>query len=294
MKVTAGELVAVAVAVCAAAGIGLTQQGTLAKHAHTARTLQVDIEPLPPPGHLKRLVLGYRSAAVDYLWVKVLVEQGIHMQEKRRFESLPSYIDGIIALEPDFRSLYEFVDTLLLFQFVPGEEKDARLARRYLERGLQERPYDHKIWLHYGQYVAFLAPSYLTDKAEIEQWRKDGALAIMRAVELGADSDRSLAAATILRKAGEQKAAIAHLQRSYALANDPETRRQIKGHLERLQAKVEAESTVDAVEQEWRGKFPFLSRGTALLLGPHRAPLRCAGTGSTRNDCPAAWTDIEQ
>lgn len=281
MKLARGELFAGFIALGCALIVGVTQPN-YQKQLKTVR-YRTDVLELPPPAHLKRLALGYRSALVDLLWAKILVEQGLHWQDHRRFDALPSYVDGIIALEPTYTPIYEFVDTLLLFQYVPGTADDARLARRYLEKGTQARPYDPNIWLHYGQYIAFLAPSYLKDKAEIERWRVDGAMAIARAVDRGADADRSLAATTILDKAGERKAAIQQLQRSWAVTDDPETRRQIRLKLERMNATVEADESIARVEQLWRERYPFLTRGEVLLVGPYIDAATCAGAGASHN-----------
>lgn len=287
MNWTRGELVAATVALGCAAIISVTQPRQQ-KDIRSTR-YRTDVLSLPPPAHLERMALGYRSAAVDLLWAKILVEQGLHWQDKRRFEALPSYIDGILALEPTYKPMYEFVDTLVLFQYIPGDDKDARMVRAYLERGTKARPYDPVIWLHYGQYLAFLAPSFLKDKAEIERWRVDGAFALARAVDLGADADRSLAATTILDKAGERKAAIEQLQRKYALTDDQETRRQIRLKLERMDAVVEADETVSRVERTWRSHYPFLSRGEVLLVGPPIDPAACAGASPDDRACVHAW-----
>lgn len=295
MKLRA-DFLAVVLSLAAAAGIGVVQP-RLGRQSVDAR-LREDVFVLPPPEQLRAMTLGYRGAAADLIWAKLLVEQGLHWQDKRKFTDLPIYIDGIIALEPDHPTLYQFVDTLILFQPVAVTPEDARIARRYLERGTKERPYDHEVWLHYGQYVAFLAPSYLTDKEEIEQWRADGAHAMMHAVELGADADRSLAASTILTGKGESKAAIEHLQKAYALTDDFETRRQIMGKLQRYNAgpnTASAEIAVSHVEHQWRSRYPFLSRSGALLIGPYRNAAACAGPDSyTLRECPREWSAVTE
>ena len=288
MKKRLVDLAAFAVFALGATGIGVLQPG-LAEDVRSTR-LRDDVFVLPPPNQLKVMALGYKHAIADLIWAKLLVEQGVHWQEKRKFATLPSYIDAIIALEPDHPTLYKFVDTLLVFQPVPATAEEARLARQYLERGTRERPYDPAIWLHYGQFIAFLAPSFLTDNDEIERWRADGARAMMHAVELGADADRSLAASTILSKAGEKKATILHLRRAYALTDDFETRRQIMLKLQMLEGGADAELAVTTVEHEWRTRYPFLSRHAALLIGPHRPPATCAGpTSYERKECPHDW-----
>ena len=290
MKASRGEwLVAVLVLVCAV-GIAVIQRPLAAKHKAYSR--RDDILMLPPPDQLRAMTLGYRATGADLLWAKLIVEHGLHHEEKRAFPDMPTYIDGILELDPAHPIIYDFVDVLILYSPVEGTATEARLARQYFERGIRERPYDSQVWLRYGQFMAFLAPSFLKDQAEIDQGKQDGARAITHAVELGAVPDRALAATSILSRAGERKAAIAHLQRTYALTDDYETRRQIKGKLAQLEATVEAETAIAAVEEQWRDHFPLVSRGTTLLLGPHRDPRLCAGTdASSKKACPENWTE---
>ena len=282
------ELVAIAFAALAALGIALVQPG-LAAVVRNVKSRD-DVSALPPPKQLKALTVGYRHAAVDLLWAKLLVEWGTAHQEKRAFPDLPRYIDGILEIEPDFATIYDFLDTLIVYGPTRATADDARLARRYLEFGTKQRPYDADVWLHYGQFIAFLAPSFLTDKNEIEQWRKEGAFALMRAVELGSDPDRSLSADTILAKAGEKKAVLKHLHRQYALSDDPDTRRNILGKIAQLSDSPAGEEAVDKVEREWRERYGFLSRNAVLLIGPARVASACANVGSTDTKaCPRDW-----
>ena len=286
-----GLLPALALGVAAALGITLVQP-SLATSAHKGRQ-QDDVFLLPPPTQLRAMTLGYHAAATDLLWAKLILEYGLHWQEKRPFPDSIRYMDAIIAIEPDFPTLYDFLDTILVYPPPPGgTEADARNARRYLERGTLERPYDANVWLHYGQFIAFLAPSFLKDKEEIELWRLDGARALAHAVELGADAQRSLAASTILGKAGERKATIEHLQRAYALTDDPEMREQFLMKLRVLQADAESEVSISLVDLEWKTRFGFLSRSATLLLGPRRGATACAGPSSyQQRGCARDWQE---
>jgi hypothetical protein len=270
------------------AGISVTQP-SLAQNIHKVRQRD-DIFLLPPPRELRAMTLGYKAAATDLLWAKMILEYGLHWQEKRAFPDLTRYIDGILAVEPDFKPLYLFVDTLLIWTPLGGTEDDVRTARKYCERGTRERPYDPDVWMQCGQFVAFLSPSFLKDAAEVEQWRKDGALMILHAVELGGDAERSLSATTILRKSGERDATIKYLERAYAMTDDNDVRNQILMKLNALDAKSEAESATTTVDRECRGSWRFLSRGECLLIGPGRPTAKCAGPASFHDrDCPRDW-----
>lgn len=283
-----GMLVSAGLAIAAAAGIALVQP-PLAKSVHKVKQTD-DVFLLPPDDQLKAMTLGYRAAAADLLWAKLIVEYGLHHQEKRRFTSVHQYINGILAIEPDFQLLFKFLDTLLVFAPGGTTVDDVRATRGYFERGVEARPYDAELWLHYGQFMAFLAPAFLEDKDEIERWRLDGAAAIARAVELGSDPDRSIAAATILGKSGEREATIQHLQRAYALSDDAETRRQLLFKLQQLEASLDSERAVTIVEHEWHTRYPFMSRTATLLLGPGRSAAACAGPSSyDRKKCPRDW-----
>ncbi|MCL2725633.1 MAG: hypothetical protein FWD69_14460 [Polyangiaceae bacterium] len=284
----AGLLVAWAFAAICALCIALVQPG-LASIAHKVRQRD-DVFLLPPPTELRAMTLGYHAAATDLLWANLILEYGLHAQEKRAFPDITRYIDGILAMEPDFLTLYKYVDTLLVFNAMGGTEEDARRARAYLERGTRERPYDAAVWLQYGQFTAFLAPSFLKDEEEIQRWRVEGASAIAHAVELGADAQRSLAASSILSKAGETKATIAFLQRAYAMTDDPDTRQQIMFKLQSLHASSESADAAAIVDADRRRHFPFLSRSAALLVGPYRPAAKCAGPWSyEKQECPRDW-----
>lgn len=279
-------------------GVARTQP-RLAATAHRLKEKD-DVWVLPPPKELRWATLGYTAAVTDLLWAKLLVEYGTHMKERHAFADLNLYLDAILALEPDYAPLYVYVDTMLVYRPGKGTEKDARDARRYLERGIAERPLDHKVWLQYGQFIAFLGPSFLTSSEEKDQWRRDGADAIMHAVELGADADRSLAASAMMKRWGKNDAAVRHLKMAFALTDDEGTRAQIArelGALEAGETQDLAERTVRAFEAQWRHDVPFAPRGEFSLLGPFVDPIRCAGpsasgTASCAHDWDEALKDV--
>jgi hypothetical protein len=275
------------------AGVARTEP-RLASVAHAVKERD-DVWLLPPPSKLKAATLGYSAAGADLLWAKLLVEYGIHMSEHNPFPDLNVYVDAILALEPGYGPLYDYIDTILVYRPVHGTEEDARAARRYLELGLEQRPRDHKLWLRYGQFIAFLAPSFLKSDADKDQWRRQGAEAIIRAVELGADADRSLAAASMLRKWGKTDAALRYLRQSYALTDDENTRAEIAAQLRAIDASEEqdaAERTVRAIESRWRRDMPFVPRGEFLLLGPELDPMGCAGLERAgKPSCAHDWDE---
>lgn len=212
-------LAAVLVFLAAACGVAVTQPRlALAARAGGERD---DAYALPPPTQFRAAVLGWDAAAVDALWASLLVEYGRHWAEHHEFLDVPRYADTILELEPDYKPLYDHIDTMLVYRPLRGTADDARAAKAFLERGTRERPNDAALWLRYGQFLAFIGSQYLEDPAEKQRWREEGAHAIGHAVELGADPERALSTVRILTDAGQAQAAIEYLERAYRFTEHP-------------------------------------------------------------------------
>jgi hypothetical protein len=286
----------IALALLAAGGVAATQPG-LARTVHQVK--RDDVVAFPPPEQLRAAVLGWNAAAVDLLWSSLLVEYGVHFSEHRDFTELPRYFDAILGLEPDYASLYRFVDTMLAYRPLQGTEADVLLARRYLERGMRERPQDASLWMRYGQFLAFIAPSFLSHPDDIPAWRKEGAIAMEHAVELGADADLALSASSMLSRAGESREAIRYLENAYAFTEHPAMRvvhEAIGRQLESLKATAlrdEADQVMSAIADRWQRDLPAVPRDQFLLLGPVVDAARCAGLASAGTpECARSWDKL--
>jgi hypothetical protein len=97
-----------------------------------------------------------------------------------------------------------------------------------------------------------------------------------------------------LNRAGEREAARTALERAYAVAEDDETREDIRRQLERIQTSATADERERRrllVERRRARTFPSLSTTSFLLLGPTKSPLACLGPGSSaRPECPPTWS----
>ncbi len=288
---------AAAVAVAAAA-IGAVR----APAADLERRVQEtsDVYVLPPPDQVVLLSLGYRAALADLIWSHVLVSQGLHTMERRRFENLTRLLDAINALDPTFRDPYVFADALITFQASTTPHEEVVKAREIMERGVRNRPLDGELWLSLGQFVAFIAPaSYLTDPEEQERWRREGAAMLERAAELGGGdaniSWQALGGAGILGRAGERDAQIRFLQRTLAVTDDEELKQKIRAQLDKLLGEKEADAyrkRFDGFAEIWRRDLPFVGKTTLLLLGPPPDPAYCAGAAHAHEArCATTWRD---
>ena len=282
----------------AAVAIGLAR----APAADVQRRVQEtsDVYVLPPPDQVVALSLGYRAALADLLWSHVLVSQGLHTMERRRFENLTLLLDAINALDPTFRDPYVFADALITFQTSATPYAEVVKAREIMERGVKNRPLDGGLWLSLGQFVAFIAPaSYLTDPEEQARWRSEGAQMLARAAELGGDdasiSWQALGGAGILGRTGEREAQIRFLQRTLAVTDDEELKQKVRTQLEPLLGEKDADAyrrRLDQFGALWRHDLPFVGKTTLLVIGPPPDPAYCAG-GAHADEarCAMTWRD---
>jgi hypothetical protein len=238
---------------------------------------------LPSPELTVALSLGYRSALADLIFAHILVSQGLHFQEKRRFEFVANYLDTITTLDPKFREPYRLADTLIVLQPTPPTLEDYRAARRLEARGLSHFPYDGELWLIAGQYLAYLAAPHVPE-AEREAWRLEGAKKLARSCELIGSNENipyhCITAAQLFNEAGSRGAARSFLERVLAVSDDPEIQALAGGYLGRIVGQSER----DRVEERnrrlravWAKDLRFVSREMLLLLGPAFDPARCAG-----------------
>ncbi len=291
---TRGTLLGTLLFLAAAAGVALTQP-RLAHIAHAAGERE-DVYALPPPSQLHAATLGWDAAAVDLLWTTLLVQYGSHWQERHEFTDGVRYADDILAIEPTFEPLYRIVDTLLVYRPLLGTARDARDARAILERGTRERPYDAALWLRYGEFLAYLAPSFLPDPQEQKAWRKDGAIAVEHALELGEDPSAALGATGVLSDIGERDAVLRFLQRAYAMTEHPsmtDIHERIGKKLAELLGQMQddqAGALMHAIGERWQREMPAVSRDQYLLLGPVVDTAPCAGLAGA--DDPACAREL--
>jgi hypothetical protein len=290
-----------AVLLAGVAGVAVTQP-RLAKTAHTLKERD-DLIAFPPPAEMHVAVLGWDAAAVDILWADLLVQYGLHFSEHRDFTEIPRYLDAILALEPSYAPLYRYVDTLLSYRPMQGTENDVRLARAYLERGTRERPDDTRLWLQYGGFLAFVGPSFLKLPEERDVWRREGAVAMGHAVEIGADADEALAAASLLKDAGSAKEALKYLEHAYVFTEHPmmhDIHERIGRRLAELEANVAlqaADAAARTIEERRAAEAAFVPHDLYLVLGPRPDTARCSGRiGANALDdaapCARSWAEL--
>lgn len=281
----------IAIALAAALVLALVRAPLFERHHRIKETS--DVYGLPPPREVVVMSLGYRAAVADVLWAHLLVSQGLHMMEKRRYENIVLLIDAINALDPTFREPYRLADALITFNASATPVEEVRKAREIMERGVRNRPLDAELWLGLGEFTTYIAPrSHLQDPAEQEQWRIDGAKMLVRAAELSGNNSaiawHALGGARYLSQAGARDAEIRFLQRTMVVTDDEELKEKVRSRLEQLRGAQRMDGYARVEQGIWGMRhedLPFVSRIRYMVLGPPRDSVRCAG--SRHRDEPA-------
>lgn len=274
-------------------------RGPLVARYHQRLAL-TDAYALPAPEQAIVASLGYRSALADLIFANVLVQYGVHIQERRKFEFLGQYLDTIIALDPDFREPYRVADTLLVFQASPATVDDWKKAREVRERGLERFPFDQELWTSTGQLLAYLGHARLEQIGEVElakEWRRDGARVLARACELVGSNEalpyHCVTAAKLLSQQGEAEAAQRFVERLLAVSDDDGVRDLATNYLGMVQgdaARRSAEARGKRFQEAWSKDLRFVSKDLLLVVGPRLATARCVGaTDAERAGCYVTW-----
>lgn len=296
----------------ASAGAIAALQAPAARHCRDVKE-QSEVYVLPPPEQLIVMSLGYRSALADLMWADVLTTQGFRLQEKRRYETILPQLEGLASLDPQFREPFLIGDALVTYSGVEAREEEARGTRHFLEIGVKNRPLDAELWDNLGNFVAFFAPSsILTDPAEIDAWRRDGAAYLERAVELSGDNTkvawRALGGGVNFAQLGDRDAAIRFFNKVIENTEDEELRAKARAKLEEVAndgALSEEERRAMREKQrfearrfqylEWQRKllrrswYAGLHSDAMRVIGPPRPAAVCAGGRSEDPLCSKDW-----
>lgn len=252
-----------------------------------------DVYTLPSPRQVVVMSLGYRSALADLIFANTLVSSGLHFQEKRRFEFVGKYLATVNELDPKFEAPYRMTDALLTLQ-AKAVDKDAyREARRILERGMAELPYDQALWASAGQFFAYLGPSVFDDPKEQDEWRVAGGRAMARACELVGSHDRlpdqCVVAAGFLSSSGAATANRELIERMLNASDDPRVRATLTAYLAKAtttELRDLGSTRREQFQAAWAADLPFVTRGAISTIGPQFEPAACAGQ---TDHCPTSW-----
>jgi tetratricopeptide (TPR) repeat protein len=256
-----------------------------------------DITALPGPEQLDVFSLGYRSALADYLFATTLVRAGRYFAQKRNYIELPNYLDAIVHLDPRFRAVYHYGDSLLTLNTVTPPPGNYRRARNLVERGLEQFPSDPDLWLSAAQFMLYLAPPWLPPGEDKNEWKARGAKILQRACELRPDDPPvgCVSSLKTLAELGEAEASMSALKRMLALSDDPEFRAKLETRLAELSSVTEGARITDRSRKLARTRaldLPLATRTEYQIAGPAYSGLECLADAS--GPCVTAFRDSER
>lgn len=230
-----------------------------------------DIYYLPPADWLPVLSGGFRAAAADLIWCRSLVYFGEQLIQRGAVKYAFDYTDAVLALDPDFRSAYEWIATAALYKPTDVSLADGRRAATYLKRALARWPNDGQLHWRYGSVLRFELAPLLREGAEKDRLIAEATPHLATAANLGAGPPwLALNSSSLLLRLGKTEQAIRHLEEVYGTVQDDMAKKRIEEELTQLRshAFVEALKTANTeFEQNRRASYPYLSRGLFFLVG---------------------------
>jgi hypothetical protein len=257
------------VAVSAFAGARFAKQSLGTTHAK-----EIGEPYTPTPGSAPYVSLGYREAASDLLFVRLL---GYINDESSSGPAVANLADANVALDPSFKRIYDLganAMTIARANVDPGV--DLR-AISLLERGMKRYPED---WL-----LPYLAGQIYTqdlvtqDPAQRRAWDERGILLIESAIRKpGAPPTAASWAAIMRTRLGQHERAAQGLREMIVLTSDAETRKRLIDQLAALEDKDRDALALELKEsrirflKSWYDTRRTLPASFFVLLGKRLEP----------------------
>ena len=145
-----------------------------ASESHFLRTQRYeDVYYLPPPAWLGLFSLGHKEALADLIWLRSLIYFGDELQHRGNVEHIYQYTDAMLALDPYFKKVYQWVSACALYRTGNVTARDARRVIAYLERAIRVFPDDGELaWTLGANYLYELPPLLATREEKAEAKRR--------------------------------------------------------------------------------------------------------------------------
>jgi hypothetical protein len=148
------------------------------------------------------------------------------------------------------------------------------LSSHFLQEGVKHFPADWELAFMLG--CNYLFELRTDDPQKKEAWRRQGAEWIRHAAIVGgAPPWVPLLAATIMRKEGQEEAAVRHLEEVYLTTQDERTREEVKNRLVALKAKLDfakEERERNAFLKAWKETLPYVPPDLFVIIGARPSP----------------------
>jgi hypothetical protein len=263
-----------ATALAAAALVAMTvfvHDRAVARQSHFRS--EDDLLYLPRPSVLRTLALGHHELVADLVFVRAVIYFGGELAHKGDYRWLENYLDTIVKLDPHWKTPYRWAGVATMYTGRTITNDNIKVSSHFLELGAREFPSDWELPFMLG--CNYLFELKTDDPRERANWQRQGGEWIRHsAIVGGAPSWVPLLAATILRKEGQEEAAVRHLEEVYVSTQDARTREEVRNRLKSLHAKIDfekAERDRIAFESAWHETVPYAPPDFFVVLGPERS-----------------------
>ena len=262
----------VAVGAALLCSVAIALAARKAGESHFLRTQRYeDVYYLPPPNWLAVFSLGHKEALADLIWCRSLIYFGDELHHRGDVQHIYAYTDAMLALDPYFKKVYQWVSACALYR--PGEvtAADGRRVIGYLERAIHEFPDDGELAWTLGANYLYELPPLLTSEEEKTEAKRRAIEHLKVAALRGAGPPwLALSTATELGKLGQREQEIEHLQAVYDQVSDPDAKAAIERRLSELRSAAFTEAlrrTFEELEANRVRDFPYIDRELYLLVG---------------------------
>jgi hypothetical protein len=167
--------------------LALLGLGFVAAYHRQAVVLEVESMPrrayregymLPDAQALRLIALGHSEVAADLVWIRALSYFAVHFGLDRDYRWLESYIETIIALDPNFRMIYQWAGVVTMYGGQRIDNAAVEASNRFLLAGHERYPDE---WI----YPFMLGCNYRFElrpetEEQAAEWRIQGAQYLRR------------------------------------------------------------------------------------------------------------------
>jgi hypothetical protein len=245
-----------------------------ARHRRARLPAEEDLLYLPRPSALHALALGHDELVADLVFVRAIVYFGGQLHARDQFRWMDNYLDTIVALDPTWRTPYRWAGVATMYNGKTITNEMVNASSHFLEMGVKQFPSDWELPFMLG--CNYLFELKTTDKEQRRQWQRQGAEWVRHAAIVGgAPPWVPLLAATILRREGQEEAAVRHLEEVFVSTQDEGTRAEVKARLLSLKSKVDfakEERERAAFEAAWKRTMPYAPADLFVVVGAEPQP----------------------
>ena len=219
------------------------------------------------------LLLG-REMAADLFWVRALVYYGGTRAETGDYDQLEQFIDAILDLDPNFKTVYEWAAYAVTFKEDVSQEKEFHISIRYLERAMKQYPNEAKYFWQAG--VRYYLDLWSEDPEQRRKWRERGAELISQSMtKKGATTRMATLASALHTKLGKKDRAIRELQQMIMTTDNPYQRKLLENRLRGIGGQEVFRETMEArrnFDKKHKEELPLTPPSLYVILGDAPEP----------------------